>query len=242
MHSCVFARSGRAAHLNILLPVDLRAAHRALSRLTHPSRVVVACASRVRGALGVSLPRVKRGRGAEEKRGGRRTSWSRGRSQNRWPHPVMYTSPSQMGFKHALHVCWKCAMAREDTRARASLTLGGDLVSFDSSPGVTQSPAVQLALLDSWRKLQAFASPRRFFGSISTLFADCCPYKRISRCFVGQKWRLRIFSRTFHRTTMVPVGRERWRFMPPRSSPLDGRRSREHAEGHIPTAVGRRRW
>lgn len=153
MHSCVFARSGRAAHLNILLPVDLRAAHRALSRLTHPSRVVVACASRVGGALGVSLPRVKRGRGAEEKRGGRRTSWSRGRSQNRWPHRVMYTSPSQMGFKHALHVCWKCAMASEETRARASLTLGGDLFSFDSSPGVTQSPAVQLALLDSWRKL-----------------------------------------------------------------------------------------
>ena len=239
MHSCVFARSGRAAHLNILLPVDLRAAHRALSRLTHPSRVVVACASRVGGALGVSLSRVKRGRGAEEKRGGRRTSWSRGRSQNRWPHPVMYTSPSQMGFKHALHVCWKCAMAREDTRARASLTLGGDLVSFDSSPGVTQSTAVQLALLDSWRKLQAFT---RFFGSILTLFADYCSYKRISRCSVGQKWRLRIFSRTFHRTTMVPVGRERWRFMPPRSSPLDGRRSREHAEGHIPTAVGRRRW
>ena len=176
MHSCVFARSGRAAHLNILLPVDLRAAHRALYRLTHPSRVVVACASRVGGALGVSLPRVKRGRGAEEKRGGRRTSWSRGRSQNRWPHPVMYTSPSQMGFKHALHVCWKCAMAREDTRARASLTLGGDLVSFDSSPGVTQSTAVQLALLDSWRKLQAFT---RFFGSILTLFADYCSYKRI---------------------------------------------------------------
>lgn len=179
MHSCVFARSGRAAHLNILLPVDLRAARRALSRLTHPSRVVVACASRVGGALGVSLPRVKRGRGAEEKRGGRRTSWSRGRSQNRWPHRVMYTSPSQMGFKHALHVCWKCAMASEETRARASLTLGGDLFSFDSSPGVTQSPAVQLALLDSWRKLQAFTSPRRFFGSILTLFADYCPYKRI---------------------------------------------------------------
>ena len=82
MHSCVFARSGRAAHLNILLPVDLRAAHRALSRLTHPSRVVVACASRVGGALGVSLPRVKKGAGgAEEKRGGRSTSWSRGHSQ-----------------------------------------------------------------------------------------------------------------------------------------------------------------
>ena len=77
----------------------------------------------------------------EEKRGGRRTSWSRGRSQNRWPHRVMYTSPSQMGFKHALHVCWKCAMAGQDTRARASLTLGGDLFSFDSSPAVTPSTA-----------------------------------------------------------------------------------------------------
>ena len=69
MHSCVFARSGRAAHLNILLPVDLRAARRALSRLTRPSRVVVACASRVGGALGVSLPHVKRG-GGRKKKGG----------------------------------------------------------------------------------------------------------------------------------------------------------------------------
>ena len=177
MHSCVFARSGRAAHLNILLPVDLRVARRALSRLTHPSRVVVACASRVRGALGVSLQRVKRGRGAEEKRGGRRTSWSRGRSQNRWPHRVMYTSPSQMGFKHALHVCWKCAMAGEDTRARASLTLGGDLFSFDSSPAVTPSTAGAAGQLE---ETSGVYESEKFFGSILTLFADCCPYKRIS--------------------------------------------------------------
>ena len=239
MHSCVFARSGRAAHLNILLPVDLRVARRALSRLTHPSCVVVACASRVRGALGVSLQRVKRGRGAEEKRGGRRTSWSRGRSQNRWPHRVMYTSPSQMGFKHALHVCWKCAMAGEDTRARASLTLGGDLFSFDSSPAVTPSTAGAAGQLEETSGV--YESEKIFWVHFDT-FCRLLPVQTNLR----DAWLARSgdceSSRTFHRTTMVPVGRERWRFMPPRSSPLDERRSREHAEGHIPTAVGRRRW
>ena len=70
MHSWVSGGAGQAPHLDILLPVDLRAARRALARLTQPSRVVVACVQTAGGALVVDSRACSRRRKWGEKRRG----------------------------------------------------------------------------------------------------------------------------------------------------------------------------